>query len=123
MKIKNYVIGLLSLAALGAGVQQAAAFFGRDCCCNKYCTTICCRPYNAFTPVCFGSIVCDGCCPLQSCTPPSYCGAPRCWSPASCTPSYCSPAFMAPTFLPPGCPGGYCGAGYPPPFPFAAPPP
>src|SRR5262249_16474778 len=57
---------LLSLAALGLATDQASAFF-RCCrwhCCNKCCATFCCRPYNAFTPCCFGSLCCDGCCPF-----------------------------------------------------------
>src|SRR5207244_4845086 len=31
-------------------------------CCS---TTICLRQYNAFTPVCSGTLNCDGCCPLN----------------------------------------------------------
>jgi hypothetical protein len=39
---------------------------------------ICCRPYNAFTPFCCGSLHCDGCCPIPqmpSC-PMMQCGGP-----------------------------------------------
>src|SRR5437899_8131338 len=66
MKMKIYAIGLVSIAALGLCVSEAAAWFWNGCC-NRCCSTyICCRPYNAFTPVCFGNVTCDGCCPLQN---------------------------------------------------------
>src|SRR5262245_5083536 len=88
MKRKHWIAGLLGVLALGFGVQQAHAWFCKGCCCNKYSTYICCRPYNAFSPVCFGSICCDGCCPLQTCAPPSY----NCrWSPSCATPPFCPP--------------------------------
>src|SRR5882724_10277641 len=41
-------------------------------CHNRYVTQITCRPYNAFTPICWGNLVCDGCCP-QPCGVASGC--------------------------------------------------
>jgi hypothetical protein len=63
-----------SLAALGLATGQASAWF-RDChsCSSKCCTTICLRQYNAFTPICYGSINCDGCCPMGF---GGFCGMP-----------------------------------------------
>ena len=34
---------------------------------HKYTTQITCRPYNAFTPICWGNLTCDGCCPSFGC--------------------------------------------------------
>jgi hypothetical protein len=36
---------------------------------------ICCKQYNAFTPVCFGNVNCIGCCP-PSCGMPGGCNLP-----------------------------------------------
>jgi hypothetical protein len=54
---------VLSVAALAACAGRAPAWFNLGChhCCSQFC--ICCRPYNAFSPVCFGNINCVGCCP------------------------------------------------------------
>src|SRR5262249_21364963 len=74
-----------------------------------YSTFICCRPYNAFSPVCYGSICCDGCCPLQTCTPPcgggwgggcGGCGfAGRGWNPMCLTPPVVPGGMFAPTLI------------------------
>jgi hypothetical protein len=45
--------------------------------------TICCTQYNAFTPTCFGSISCIGCCPVNCCQGPGW-GAPSYGPPADC---------------------------------------
>jgi hypothetical protein len=68
MKRKSVVLGLLALAGLALHVTEASAFF---CCkpwrchrgCHRCTTCITCRPYNAFTPICWGNLYCDGCCP------------------------------------------------------------
>jgi hypothetical protein len=55
---------VLSIAALALAAGQAPAWQLFHCCnrcCFSYC--VCCRPYNAFSPVCFGNINCVGCCP------------------------------------------------------------
>jgi hypothetical protein len=68
MKRNSLTLGLLALLTLALQVTDADAFFccrpllGRRCC-GRYCTQITCRPYNAFTPICWGNLVCDGCCP------------------------------------------------------------
>jgi hypothetical protein len=57
---------------------------------NRYTTQITCRPYNAFTPICWGNLTCDGCCPspcgvasghmpLMMGAPPWACGAGPCF--------------------------------------------
>src|SRR5260370_30639585 len=76
MRMKTIVIGLLSLGAFAASVQPVRAFLcWRHCCC-KYSTYICCRPYNAFTPTCYGSITCNGCCPMQFSNGGPFCPPP-----------------------------------------------
>jgi hypothetical protein len=67
MKRKILAIGLLSACCLMAIVGDSQAFFGlfhhpwhHH---NRYVTQITCRPYNAFTPICWGNLNCDGCCP------------------------------------------------------------
>src|SRR3954447_16572156 len=85
MKRKSLVLALLALAGLASHVTDADAFF---CCrpwrhrCHRYATQITCRPYNAFTPICWGNLVCDGCCPnpcgvASGCMPMSM-GMPSC---------------------------------------------
>jgi hypothetical protein len=59
MKRNILALSLLSLSvlALVAGIANAW------CCKHRCMTHITCRPYNAFTPICWGNLVCDGCCP------------------------------------------------------------
>jgi hypothetical protein len=47
---------------------------GCGCCGSKCCSTICVKPYNAFSPTCSGTLYCDGFCPMG--TPPGY-GPPQ----------------------------------------------
>jgi hypothetical protein len=72
MKRKILALGLLSLCSLAMFAGESKAFL--DCLSpyhpcslwnrhNRYVTQITCRPYNAFTPICWGNLVCDGCCP------------------------------------------------------------
>lgn len=89
MKMKACLVGLLSVATLGVSTPQASAFLfhilhHRKC--GRCAMTICCHPYNAFTPACFGHITCDGCCPIQSC-PPQNCLPPACLAPLG--PTHC----------------------------------
>jgi hypothetical protein len=68
MKITRWGLGLLSVAGLLLSARDADAFLFCHCCGHHCCEThICCRPYNAFTPICWGNIHCDGCC-MQPCT-------------------------------------------------------
>lgn len=70
MKRKLLAVGLLSLCCLAMFAGTSQAFFGlfhhwhspwhHH---NRYVTHITCRPYNAFTPICWGNLNCDGCCP------------------------------------------------------------
>jgi hypothetical protein len=66
MKAKLFVLTALSLA--GAALSAAPASAGWLChrCHHNNCSmTVICRPYNAFSPACSGSLVCDGCCPFS----------------------------------------------------------
>jgi hypothetical protein len=82
-KLKLSLVAFLALAGLAVSVSDSQAWYGW---CGrhrleKYSTVICCRPYNAFTPCCFGSITCNGCCPviMQPPAMPGYGG----WMPGS----------------------------------------
>ena len=115
---------LLISAALGlilvASTTPRASAWGLFRCCHC-CANICCKQYNAFTPCCFGTICCNGCCPIAygNCGP--YAPGPMggygngygCgWGDGSS----CGPD---------GCDGGYCGGGLlgqlpaPPPTPYS----
>jgi hypothetical protein len=64
---KLFALGFLSLAALAWASAPASAgwpCFGCGGCCNKCCNTVCIRQYNAFTPICCGSLSCNGACPM-----------------------------------------------------------
>src|SRR5260370_23962434 len=72
MKGKILALVLFRLCCLALFTGESQAFFGllspyhpsslwhRQ---NRYVTHITCRPYNAFTPICWGNLVCDGCNP------------------------------------------------------------
>jgi hypothetical protein len=67
---KLLLLGALSIAAITTSALDANAWFlacCRDRCCNKCTTTLNCRPYNAFSPCCFGNINCEGCMPINMC--------------------------------------------------------
>ncbi len=99
MKIKRWALGLLGVAGLLVGFAQDsdAGWFDHCCGCHHCDMHICCRQYNAFTPVCFGNVHCIGCCP-QTCGMPESCSVPQCGMP----------------------PGPMCGAGMP--FGYGPPP-
>src|SRR5262249_48883912 len=62
---KLLFLASLSLATVTVTATEAPAWFLSCCHCrNKCCTTICCKPYNAFSPVCCGNITTD-CCPIN----------------------------------------------------------
>lgn len=70
MTRKSLALGLTSLAVLAATASDAFGFlFLLKHCARRYGSVIVCRPYNAFTPICYGNMVCDGCCPPASCGP------------------------------------------------------
>ncbi|MFN4259981.1 MAG: hypothetical protein ACK4RK_11865 [Gemmataceae bacterium] len=100
---KMYIIAIFSLIALGWSVKEAQAlrpiggWFGGKCCkcncrrggcrgCRNSCCyqySVCCCPYNAFSPICCGNVCCKGCCP-QPCCPQPCCCDPCCCDPC-CT--------------------------------------
>jgi hypothetical protein len=108
MKITRWGLGLLSLAVLLTSVSNASAWWkpfshcGSCCHLRHHCfeTHITCRPYNAFTPICWGNLTCDGCCP-NPCAVASGCMTP---SFGGCAPGMDCAGFQG------GCtPGGFCG--------------
>ena len=96
MKRRILALGLFSLCAVALFTGESHAWFGPLSfwnCHNRYVTQITCRPYNAFTPICWGNLVCDGCCP----NPCAVAGG-------------CMPMNMGlPPFAAPGCCGPVCG--------------
>jgi len=97
MRMKRIAIGLLSLAVIGIYAQPSWAWLFHHCGGCKYSTYICCRPYNAFTPVCFGNITGIGCCPI----------ALGCCQPPPPPPNFC----CGPAMCDPCCDGGSCCSG------------
>lgn len=86
MKSKILALAMLSVVGWAASATDARAF-GLFPCFHRGYSVIICRPYNAFTPMCYGNIVCDGCCPTLSCNSCGFVpGAPI----QSCLPMMCS---------------------------------
>ena len=127
MKFTRWAVGLWSLTALLMLAGNADAWLFNHCggChgCHSHChhcyeTHICCRAYNAFTPICWGNLYCDGCCPnmggggggccasmgWSGCAPGSLCAAP--WGVApqnlACTPYPLYPGYGDPNQVNPG---------------------
>jgi hypothetical protein len=133
MRMMRRGLGLLSLAALLLSGSNANAWFWNHCgpCYHHghHCfeTHITCRPYNAFTPICWGNLTCDGCCPSPcavasgaqmmpswgGCSPPQFFGGyaggctPGC---GGCSPSYGMPSYGMPSYGMPSY-GGMPGYG------------
>ena len=102
MRTKKIVIGLMGLVAFAVSVPQVHAWICWRRCCCKYSTYICCRPYNAFTPVCYGSICCNGCCPMQfSCGSGGPCCPQPCCGPSMVSQGCCE-ADLGPAHMPYG---------------------
>ena len=61
---KLFTAAFLSVALLPLSSGTASAWcWPWKCCGQCYDFSICCKQYNAFTPICFGKLYCDGCCP------------------------------------------------------------
>lgn len=86
---KFLTAALLALAVSGLSAVPSFAWgtFGlipHGCCCGCCCScNVCIRPYNAFSPVCCGSLCCDGCMPFSGGACGNGCGIPACGLPAS----------------------------------------
>jgi hypothetical protein len=79
MKRRILALAVLSVLGWALSAGNASAFFLFPHCFHRNYSVIVCRPYNAFTPMCYGSVVCDGCCPSPfcgggCCQPPIYSG-------------------------------------------------
>jgi len=101
--MKRFLLAaLLSLGAVALTSSPASAYLFK-CKCYKKCCTFCCRPYNAFSPSCCGTMFCDGCCPkpcFQPQGPPAgYDGG--CPDGACCADGACGGApWAGPGYLP-----------------------
>ena len=129
--MKKLFLGLVSLASLCASASNAPAWFGHCCGCNQCTTKLCIRPYNAFSPVAYGSIVADGCMPINiyggglPCMrapngyPGACCSAPSCFTSGCCDSGCLPPAGAATPAMAPGqpMPQGVPGQQFTPPNP------
>ena len=70
---KLLALATLSLAVLGLSNSMASAWWFNPCC-HKCCATICCKPYNAFSPCCPVTVRSHGCCPVLNCCGNGGCG-------------------------------------------------
>lgn len=93
MKWKTVLSLSLSIVCSGAVASELYAWGS-----HKYVMRVSCRPYNAFTPFCWGSLNCVGCCPTPCCAP--SCGMP----------SPCMGYYPPPWCMPQACYGGGCPA-------------
>jgi hypothetical protein len=106
MKRKILALGLFSLCCLALFAGESHAGFLCHGCgfwpCHNHCVTqITCRPYNAFTPICWGNLVCDGCCPSMGSCCPMPC-APSCgpsWTTSNCQ-AFAGPNYSHATDMP-----------------------
>jgi hypothetical protein len=102
--MKRILAAALSLVLLGLSTGKAPALgFFHHCCCDC-CATICCKQYNAFTPACFGTLCCNGCCPIG-------CGNCGPMVPGNCGPGGCGPAGCPGPDFGGACYGGACAGG------------
>ena len=103
--MKRLLLGaFIALAALTSAVPAQAGrtfglFVGCGRCCNSCDFRI--RQYNAFTPVCSGSVTCDGCMPFSSGMPGLGYGGYGCPAP-SFGPACCDAGYPVESF--PGAP-------------------
>jgi len=102
---KLLAAALCSVITLFAWSSQASAGIFNCGCCNK-CGTFCVRPYNAFSPVCYGTVTCAGVNPLCS---PGY-GPNLAFHGSMCGPHSAYAAGMFPVMAPPMM---HPGMGYP----------
>jgi hypothetical protein len=96
------------LALVVSGVLTAQSFAGccfglfTNCCgCCGCGAKFCVRQYNAFSPVCSGTVFCDGCCPFGACGGYGFGGSGGC-ADGMCGAGGCGLPFM-------GVPSGACG--------------
>jgi hypothetical protein len=106
----------LVVSGLVTAQSQAGCCFGlfpKMCGCCGCGAKFCVRQYNAFSPVCCGTVFCDGCCPFGACGGGGYGGYGGCAN-GMCGPGGCGimPFSGIPTGAcgPNGCDGGYLGS-------------
>jgi|SRR5215813_11609411 len=104
--MKRFLLAaILSVGAVAITSGQASARLLKCRCYNK-CCTVCCKPYNAFSPSCCGWINFDGCCPQFGCNqgPPQggfdqYCGDGGCGD-GGCVAGNLPGGFGGPEYVP-----------------------
>ncbi len=106
--MKRFLLAtVVSVAAIALTSGQASA--GHFHHCYSKCCTFCCKPYNAFSPICCGTLFCDGCCPQFGCQMHQPPGGPGPAGGAGCPDGAC--AYGA--GLDGACADGSCGGGAP----------
>ncbi len=101
---------LLAMAVSGflATSSFAGCTFGlcyNHCGCCGCGAKFCVRQYNAFSPVCSGTVFCDGCCPFGAGIGPGYGGAGGPCAGGMCPGGGCGVPFSGVMSCPPGCDG------------------
>lgn len=112
--MKRFLLAaVLSVGALALSREPASAGYFHHCC-NK-CCTFCCRPYNAFSPICCGTLFCDGCCPQFGCQMHNPPAGPGPYGDAGCPGGVCAAGGVCPDggFPDGACVDGSCGGGVP----------
>gem|GEM_PF-2305219 len=105
------------LTLVVSGVVTAPSFAGccfglfpKACGCCGCGAKFCVRQYNAFSPVCCGTVFCDGCCPFGACG--GYGGYGPGFGYGVCGDGMCMPGVMPFSGLPaPACGPGGCADG------------
>lgn len=106
--MKKLSIAILSLTALGLSADLAFAGLFGCCCCDRY--TVCCKPYNAFSPPC-----CNPCGKNWPCCMAPFSPAPYPAPMANC--AGCGAGFVAPADMNRPMPPATAAPGYMPPAP------
>ncbi len=106
--MKKLSIAIFSLAALGLSADLAFAGLFKCCCCDRY--TVCCKPYNAFSPPC-----CNPCGKNWPCCMAPFSPAPYPAPMANCI--GCAPGGVAPADMGRPMPPATAAPGYMPPAP------
>lgn len=89
--IMKKLLSTAVLALVVSGVMTAPSFAGccfgllyKHCGCCGCGAKFCVRQYNAFSPVCSGTVFCDGCCPFGACGGGGYGGYGGMCGPGGC---------------------------------------
>lgn len=105
-----FAIAGFALSAVPASAGCTFGLFPHSCGCCGCGAKFCVRQYNAFSPVCSGTVFCNGCCPFGAGYPGCMPGAGGPCAGGMCPGGGCGVPFSGMMCCPPpGC--GSCGGG------------